>query len=90
MSTFLIFGAHGAIIYVMVFVSYLAYKEMTRDRALTFLELFIYMEKHFDKVQEELKKEAQGTNNKNFEYSQRIIDRIKKLMEDDKREHKKD
>lgn len=74
--------------YVFIVQSYLAYKELTRERCLTFLELFMYIEdgteESTDKILKAIKEEGSKTQYQNFDNSLRAVARIKKIMEDDK------
>lgn len=94
MDSFLIVGAHFALGYVFFVQSYLAFKELTRERSFTFLELFMYIEnnseENIDKILKAIKEEGSKTQHQNFENSQRAVARIKKLMQDDKTQQKDD
>ena len=76
-------GAHMCILYLSVGVTWLLYRDSTRKEPLTFLELFLYMEKNFDETKDIIKEESSNTQDKGFDYSQRVIDRIKKAINDD-------
>ncbi len=83
MTNILAIGAHFAVIYVIVFVTYLWYREATRPRPMTFLELFLYMENFKEEFGKIIEEENQETRKEMFENSLRTYDRIKNTLKDE-------
>lgn len=67
MSDFLVWGVHFAVGYVILFVSFLFYKEMTQPKPLTFLELFMYFEERVEKLESIVRVENEDTRKEMFE-----------------------
>ena len=83
MTNLLALGAHFAVIYVILFVSYLWYKELTRPRPMTFLELFMYMEDLKNDLSKIIEEESKDTRTEMFQQSLKTYDRIKNTLKDE-------
>jgi len=84
MTNILAFGAHFAVIYVVFFVTYLFYREKTRPKPMTFLELFMYMEGFKDDLGKIIEEENGETRKEMFNNSLKTYDRIKNTLNDGK------
>lgn len=82
----LIFGAHFAIVYVIIFITYLWYKDLTRDRGVTFLEIFRYIEGVYERLEQIIKEENGSTRKELFNSELRSFDRIKRKLEQNENE----
>lgn len=51
MNNFLIIGAHFCVLYNIVFITYYFYKELFGKQPASFLEIWLYVESKFDKIQ---------------------------------------
>lgn len=83
MTNILAFGAHFAVIYVVIFITYLWYKEGTREKPMTFLELFMYMENLKEDLEKMIEEESKETRKEMFQDSLRTYDRIKNTLKDE-------
>ena len=83
MTNILAIGAHFAVMYVIVFVTYLFFKEATRPKPMTFLELFLYMEDLKDDLGKIIEEENKETRKEMFNNSLRTYDKIKNTLKDD-------
>lgn len=87
-NDFLIIGAHFAVVYVIAFVTFLFYKEMTRPKHVTFLEIFRYMEDVSERLTDIMKEENEALRRKLFEQELRNYERIKRKLDDNRRADK--
>jgi len=86
MSEILSFGAHFAVSYVILFVTYLWYRELTRREPMTFLELFLYMERFKESLENIIEEENKETRKTMFENSLKTYDRIKRTLKDNEQD----
>lgn len=84
MTDTLAFGAHFAVIYVIIFITYLWYREWTRAKPMTFLELFMYMEGFKEDIGKIVEEENGETRKEMFNNSLKTYDRIKNILNDGK------
>jgi len=74
----------GTQTYLVLMKTFLVYKEITRERPFSFLELFLYTEKNRDEDREAQEEKEKEMILNNFEASQRIMKQIKRIIEDEK------
>lgn len=79
MTQTLVIGAYFAINYVIIFITYLWYKELTRPKPMTFVEMFMYVEDVKEDLKNIILEENKDTRAEMFEQYLKTSDKIKRI-----------